>query len=266
MVSCRRHRSGALQDGPKCGMVSMTMAAEALLGENDKAQLGVEDVFAAALKGGHSKKGELFSAAAVASLCRSLVPSLEAEEITDLSSALSSPEAVARMFFPPRRRVLLVPYDVDKDQSPCLKRGTKAHWYDILIYCAMKSKKSLTVFPRCLVLGGAFLVEEEDAVGRLKSLPNVESIADGRILLLPEDDDKHAAPPEEVASSCSKVFLLARQSKSRRIFLYGLEELLASNSNLVDSGADGSGEFALPEGGVEEGLKGKAVLIEPSIL
>ena len=65
-------------------------------------------------------------------------------------------------------------------------------------------------------------------------------------------------------SASSEVFLLVRQSKSRRLFLYGTGALAHSNANLTDEDSavtDGGDNFVIPEGGLARGLAGRAVLI-----
>ncbi|RZF34162.1 hypothetical protein LSTR_LSTR003572 [Laodelphax striatellus] len=59
-------------------------------------------------------------------------------------------------------------------------------------------------------------------------------------------------------------FVFVRQGKSKRLLLWPLKELQISNDNLVEfdpkRAADGS-HYVLPEGGVQSGLKGRAIIL-----
>ncbi len=54
--------------------------------------------------------------------------------------------------------------------------------------------------------------------------------------------------------------LVIRQSKSLRLFLFPAHKLADSCGNLVEFTRSGEG-FVLPEGGVEQGLRGKMVAL-----
>lgn len=62
----------------------------------------------------------------------------------------------------------------------------------------------------------------------------------------------------------SEFYLVVRQSKSLRLFLYNPKSLIESNSNLIEFNAKkrNRDEFVLPEGGVCQGLNGKFVSIK----
>lgn len=59
-------------------------------------------------------------------------------------------------------------------------------------------------------------------------------------------------------------YVFARQGKSKYMALWSYDELEESNNNLTEfdpkRASDGS-EYILPEGGVEAGLSGKAILL-----
>ncbi|GJQ76233.1 hypothetical protein Trydic_g1972 [Trypoxylus dichotomus] len=85
-----------LQDGPQCGLVSLAMFISNA--SKDK----VEELLKVAKQRGYTSNGEMFSAD---NLCK-----------------------LANDFTTYTAFVYNVPYDADKNHSPCLKNGHKAHW------------------------------------------------------------------------------------------------------------------------------------------
>jgi hypothetical protein len=66
--------------------------------------------------------------------------------------------------------------------------------------------------------------------------------------------------------SAVRVHVLALQGKSRHLSAWPLSDLVASNENLrqLDPERQASElEYIVPEGGLQEGLCGKAILIHP---
>lgn len=105
-----------LQNGPQCGLVALAM----LMGSPTKET--VNEIYEYAKKKGYTYNGEIFSASDMLSLTNKFLKNnnsklytgfLDCNEIRDflLSGGL-----------------LLVPYDTDKDNSPGLYSGHKAHW------------------------------------------------------------------------------------------------------------------------------------------
>ncbi len=119
---------------------------------------------------------------------------------------------------------------------------------------------------RCLVLGAAFSLPTKVASKLRDHCAEVVKVEEKILLVVPTAGT--TMPREELLSSAVEssededVFLLCRQSKSRRLFLYGVRKLVESNATLREVGEGREGEgFVIPQGGVEEGLAGKAVLI-----
>ena len=108
-----------------------------------------------------------------------------------------------------------MPYDIGKDQYPSLNKGRSAH--------------------HCLVFGFAFATEND--VSELKKIRQDLYLSKNRNFT-----------PE-------KFWLLVRQSKSKRIFLYEPQSLIESNEQLSECGRD-QRDFIIPEGGIEKGLAG----------
>lgn len=71
---------------------------------------------------------------------------------------------------------------------------------------------------------------------------------------------------ERLLPNTSRVHVLALQGKSRHLSAWPLSDLVASNENLrqLDPEREASElEYIVPEGGLQEGLCGKAIIIHP---
>lgn len=113
------------------------------------------------------------------------------------------------------------------------------------------------------------LLDKRDAV--------IHSLARGAILLVPYDADRNHQPccrkghKAHWAAVCgalvcsNKCLLAARQGKSRRLMLWDFAQLASSNNNLIEfnpeRGVDSS-KYRLPEGGVQAGLCGRAIILQ----
>ena len=127
-----------MQVGPTCGLVALRMAASALLaaassdiqtsaggGEGGTAAhlprvCEVQELLAHAVERGFSAQGEMFSADELAVLAREHC-SLHTHMVHDASA-----QDICALL--EQGRLLLLAYDADKDNSPCLLGGTRAHW------------------------------------------------------------------------------------------------------------------------------------------
>ena len=112
-VPCR------LQESVTCGLVSLMMAADALLPGHGKSCAGL---LALAVARGFSKSGEMFSCAHLAHLAREYWDgAMRAEVASDWGA--EDVHGAAR-----RGHLLLVPYDCSPNFSPGLFGGERAHW------------------------------------------------------------------------------------------------------------------------------------------
>ncbi|XP_063231546.1 actin maturation protease isoform X2 [Bacillus rossius redtenbacheri] len=118
-VSFYRYIEPVLQDGPKCGLVALSMASSCTAHP-----LPVDRLLREARLRGFTNHGEMFSADDMASLARDLLR--PCREVEVLRQGLDDREYVVRCVS--RGGVLLVPYDADANHSPCCRRGHKAHW------------------------------------------------------------------------------------------------------------------------------------------
>ncbi len=109
------------------------------------------------------------------------------------------------------------------------------------------------------MLGVAVLVPN-DCLDTLGSWSDFDLLGpDGRVCLLKTVGDAEKLS-RHLEDSAKRTLLISRQSKSRRLFLYGLRDLLDSNDNLVMTAEEGEG-YVMPVGGATQGLKGKAVRV-----
>nr|XP_023021515.1 UPF0692 protein CG33108 [Leptinotarsa decemlineata] len=106
-----------LQEGPKCGLVALAMVLDNATQEN------VEMLYESARKLGFTNNGEIFSTKEMADLAKRNLP-----DNTKIEVYSGSLDTNRIRNFILDGGFILVPYDTDKDNSPGLHRGHKAHW------------------------------------------------------------------------------------------------------------------------------------------
>ena len=192
--------------------------------------------------------------------------------------------------------MLLVPYDSDYDQRPCKKKGHKSHWCIIsgIATFIPHSKLSNVKNIDQLNMRGNNNHEHEP----LESVSN-----DGQYLQLVDDSSniviisKSQMSPKmhsqisnmlknEIFSDKEKrkdrvsmedepsFYLIARQSKSKRTFLFDPVQLAKSNRNLVEVDPDqfmvqnGASDdeifnkYVIPSGGLKHGLANQVIVLK----
>ncbi|TWW77170.1 hypothetical protein D4764_12G0005600 [Takifugu flavidus] len=183
----------------------------------------METIVQTAVTRGYTAQGEMFSAGDMALL---------AEEVCDcrvqlLSGGLSGNNAAA---------IVTHLYDEDFNHEPCRRGGHRAHW---------------------AVASGVLLGLEKGSLSDERTLPDptlpwLSSVADGN----------RACPIDGAA--VKEIYILAKQGKSLRYQLWTLDSIIESNEQLKtmdpQRAHDGS-RYVVPEGGVEAGLAGQAVLV-----
>lgn len=264
IVSFVHNVSPVIQKGPMCGIVALSMASQLVsLGKgSSRAQVvpwqpqdaHPEALLQFAKDGSLTKQGEMFSAeymaqvASTALRCSSKVIDINSLSPCDLILSVLSREAI------------LIPYDADKDHSPCLANGHKSHW--------------------CLVVGFAVALPDQDASSSLlmgssvpnPSLPRHYSLQDEHNIPSViskmkeqcgdpevEEDSTHSTQSLEVHED--SLYLFSRHGKSRHIGLWSFEEMKRSNLNLIDVGPRRrESEYVVPPGGIAQGLRSKVVI------
>lgn len=228
--------SPVIQNGPMCGLVALTMASTMLGGfPKGEDEAHPETLFQLARQHGTSKNGEIFAVEFLRDIaedqlhCQAGVVELASLDILD--TVLLG-------------KGLLVPYDADKDHTPCLERGHKAHW--------------------CLVVGIAVVLSDVERTNYSDILdcckPNLS--LPGHFVIR-EDRRTSFLVHKQLLGSLAHYYVFARHGKSSHLGLWKFSDLLESNKNLVeiDPKRTRPGEYIIPEGGIKEGLCGKALLI-----
>ena len=198
-----------IQQGPMCGLVALSIAADLLTG----VVAPPEQLLLRARERGYSKQGEMFSAQHLLDLalselnCRGSLVHTSTLTTADILTAIA------------KKRALLVPYDADKDHSPCLSKGHRAHW--------------------CTLVGFALISNpptSDSSVHVELSLTDLNIGAFGEF-------------------KTDQVYVFARQGKSRHMGLWGLADLLESNANLTEAGDKRDHcHYVIPSQGLSQSL------------
>lgn len=122
------------QEGPQCGLVALAM----LIKNSNNDSINI--IYQYAKKEGFTLNGEIFSVNYMKQLA---VNFLKDREIEVYSGPLNSRKIEQFLF---EGGALLVPYDTDKDNSPGLHNGHKAHW--CVISGAVQTENTLFVLAR----------------------------------------------------------------------------------------------------------------------
>ncbi|XP_061072747.1 actin maturation protease isoform X4 [Conger conger] len=248
-----------IQDGPQCGLVALWMAAHLL---QHPLAMTMESVVHTAMQRGYTAQGEVFSGAAAVCLALAIQQqhfgarleqkvwlnhvrvcvlardmALLAEEVCGchaehLSGGMGGDNSSRIVRHLSAGLPVLIPYDEDFNHEPCLRSGHRAHW---------------------AVASGILLgVAQGTLKGHFQADPALPW------LLLPRD------APCWQGAAVEEVYILAKQGKSLRYQLWPLEALERSNSQLREMdpkrAADGTA-YVLPQGGLQVGLAGQAVLL-----
>lgn len=213
-----------IQDGPMCGLVALSVASQLLDGS-----IALPDqLLAFGREQGYTKQGEMFSAANLLQIaqqklnCTGELLRTDSIDCHILLKVITEGGAV------------LVPYDADKDHTPCLAKGHEAHW--------------------CVLVGFAVL--------RDHYLPNYMEEGCHHSLSLPAARELHHKSHLEP----SAVYFFARQGKSRHLGLWSYIDLLESNSNLVEVGPKRRNpcEYVIPKEGISKSLCSLVISLQVS--
>lgn len=217
-----------IQDGPQCGLVALWMAAQL---RQPQINIEMSTVTQTAVDRGYTAQGEMFSAQNMALLAEE-VCCCKAELLTGGLQAENAASIIKHLW---DRQPVLIPYDEDFNHAPCTRSGQKAHW---------------------AVASGVLLGFDQGRLSTQHAHP------DGSLswLHLPTD----ACPCPINSLQPREVHILAKQGKSLRYQIWSLDCIAESNDQLrmMDPLRENSGtQYVVPEGGVEAGLLGQAVLL-----
>ncbi|XP_028321560.1 actin maturation protease isoform X2 [Gouania willdenowi] len=194
--------------------------------------VAMEAIVQTALGRGYTAQGEMFSAEHMALLAEELC-GCRAELLTGGMTGKNTAAIVSHLW---GRQPVLIPYDMDHNLEPCQRSGNKAHW---------------------AVASGVLLGLDEGIMGNEHTQPDPT---------LPwlwlAADSSSACPYSDGA--VRDVYILAKQGKSLRYQLWSLDSVAQSNGQLramdPQRACDGS-KYVVPQGGLEAGLAGQAVLL-----
>lgn len=254
VVTSVHNVSPVLQCGPMCGLVSITMAGQLLRGRRRKmtsvskdtcnleSKLHPENVLHYAKQEGLSKQGEMFSVDAMSKIIMNYLL-WKAQVLDTESKDWSLEEMVVEVLL--GRSVALVPYDADRNHSPCLARGHRAHWCLLVGVCVVLDSLH-PVLKHCRPCQGCsshYTIRPEELSHHLKVCFNQHPLK--RFL------------------DHNQIYIFARQGKSAHLGLWSLRDLMESNGNLqeVDPQRSNPLEYVIPDGGLNKGLKNKILLM-----
>ena len=221
---------------PVCGLVAISMASQLLAGTKSSTT-SAQHLLGLGRQRHLTKNGELLSANFLLQIaseaigcCGKIVASSVITSVNVLEHLLCG-------------RAIVVPYDCDKDHTPCLAKGHRAHW--------------------CLLVGVAFPMQvRSQALGHLQLHCTQDlSIRNHYVL----DDDDHVLQSTLAAkalSDCKNPYVFARHGKSRYLSLWKLSDLLKSNANIAEfSPQRCEDDCILPDQDLSECLGSKIVVL-----
>ena len=239
-ITCINNVRPVLQRGhPMCGLIALTMADELMTG-SIRTNAEPLALLMYSQSNGYTKQGEVLSSRYLLSLAK--------ETLSCKGDIILSTDVTPNMLLDwiISRYPILIPYDCDKDHTPCLGSGHYAHW--------------------CLVVGVTFPLKNDLPI--LKELISycneVSSYPKHYLLQASEKLKTLIQTPSlfDVLLKCDNVHVFARHGKSRHLSLWRLDQLLASAGNLRELGPQRSyGNYVLPDCGLEESLCSQIVLL-----
>ncbi|XP_059471138.1 actin maturation protease [Neocloeon triangulifer] len=219
-----RHVQHIPQIGPKCGIVALNMALSVFLQQ----PITVDEILNVARERKYTNHGEMFCAENLKKLATHFLPNNEVQSLH--SGHLRNQEFIAETLA--AGDLLLVPYDSSRNFSPECLKGHKAHW--------------------AIITGIIIPISQPSSNPPLPAYKN-----------LPPGPEALQEVKKYLPVSCLHV--LALQGKSRHLSAWPLTDLVTSNENLVqiDPEREASDlEYIVPEGGLKQGLCGKALLLK----
>ena len=230
IIVCLHDSEPVVQVGPICGLVAISMASKFLHGHIVE-QASPSELLRKARQMEYTKHGEIFSAQNLLSL------SLEQLQCSGMLIPFDNVDVIISLIL--KENVIIFPYDCDKNHTPCKLKGHKAHW--------------------ALTVGCAFSVSNKEVD---KFLPFCHNKVDYYLLDMTK-------PFHQIVGSVTKsvtlnnTWLFCRHGKSRHIGLWPLKDIVESNANLLElEPSFNSSNCVMPVGGMQDGLCGKAVLLE----
>lgn len=263
-----------IQQGPQCGLVSLSMASQVF-----PQTVEVEELLETGRALGVTRHGEMFSTTALAQLAEKTVTGLQAEVRRDV---LSSPATLLQLLL--QGDLILVPYDAERNHQPGLKGGHKAHWG---VVCGCLVQSSSLTFPTAAAkldshVDNLWHLRPRSRAGRSRSVTPCPPALPGSPMVsqrgLKTLDRTGGCEGNHSSVSCSRVttpmlsdlrhddelrlVALWRQGKSRKVVAAPLDQLCESNDQLVSyppPTTPHEEEYMVES--VQEGLAGQVVVL-----
>lgn len=198
-----------IQHGPICGLVALSIASQLV----NSRVVPPDHLLTCAKERGYSKQGEMFSAQNLLELAKS--------ELYCTGKLLNASCISVRelLTFITESKAIVVPYDADKDHSPCLARGHKAHWCTLVGFA---------------IIGNSFSTTDSTHT----------SLTPASAYRLLNNENRE-----------NDIYLFARQGKSRHLGLWSYTSLIKSNANLMEVGPErGYSDYVIPPEGIYKSL------------
>lgn len=191
-----------IQNGPQCGLVALCMALKTL-----QINCTVDDLMEEARNLNFTKKGEIFDVTFLYELAKSRT----AVEIVNLNGDIDFFEILLKS------KLILIPYDTDRNFEPCNKKGIKAHWALVTGYLVPVHIDDIALKP---------IINFSDE-NKPNGLTFVESLELAQVTALRE-----AYKNNKVVSDL--IHVICKQGKSRHLGIWNLKKLLESNRQLKE--------------------------------
>lgn len=230
VIVCLHDSESVVQEGPMCGLVAISMASKLIHGQIVK-QASPSELLVKARQLEYTRNGEIFSAENLLTL------SLEQLQCSGMLLSFDNVNLIVSLVL--KGNTIIFPYDCDKDHVPCKLKGHKAHWA-LSVGCAfsVSSKEINNFLPFCDKKLDYYLLDNAKLM--TQAIGNVtESL------------------------TLSNTWLFCRHGKSRHMGLWSLKDIVESNANLLELQPNlNPNNCVIPTGGIQDGLRGKAVLLE----
>ena len=235
-----------IQSGPMCGLVALSMASE-VLHQGQILPGGQPDALLHFAKENLlSKQGEMFSVDYMLRIAKSQLQCCGKVANVDSIGLKTLVEALLG------NRTIVVPYDADKNHTPCLENGHKAHWCILVGFAIIIRTDRCTFDP-------LNLLECCEANQAIPGHYTVNSNSRAFVQKLSSLDRDNSA------YLLHSLFVFARHGKSRHLGLWRYRDLVASNKNLFEVGPHRTtGKYTVPEGGIVDGLCSKVLVLYTS--
>lgn len=232
-----------LQQGPQCGLVALSIAANHL-SAYQLTDVAPDSLQKLAVEKGFSKQGEMFSVDNMACLARSVLGSLVEVRIENVE-VLATDTFLWTAFR--NKDLFLVPYDCDFNHEPCLAGGRKAHW---ALLTGLLWASDPSSCPAATSAAKPNSCPAANSTTQPSSCPAADPVA--KPTSCPA---LNIAEQEEELEPGGYLLLLARQSKSLVQGAWLRQDLIDSCRNLKIVGAQRNTEdYVIPAGGLEAGL------------